>query len=72
MPDKELSLCQMLSEEDCINTMLGNACPESCEVCLYRERFNQDDCNWTPQPTDKQYQHWLTRDKLPCEYANPL
>jgi hypothetical protein len=71
MPDR-LSPCQKLSIEDCTNTKIGNACPQNCEVCLYRERFYRDDCNWTPEPTDKQYNHWLNRDCLPCEYVKPL
>ena len=62
MPDTELSPCKALCAEDCITTIDYDGCPDSCEVCLYWERWNRNDCQWTPTETDKQYQHWLTRE----------
>jgi len=47
----ELSICQMLSESDCIAALASGTCPneDTCKGCLYRERFDRDDANWTPK-----------------------
>ena len=64
-----LSPCRALCAEDCILTIAGDACPDSCDVCLYWERWVRNACQWTPQPSDKQYQHWNTRGDLPCNLS---
>jgi len=66
-----LSQCQLLCIEDCAKAIINaenpdglsivGKCPRDCSICLYAERFERDDTNWIPQPTDPQYHHWLTR-----------
>ena len=69
------SLCQKWCVKDChiarheVERLLdpmeppsvAGKCPLDCDICLYSERHKRDDTNWIPQPTDKQFQHWLTR-----------
>ena len=69
------SLCQKWCVEQChiarqeIERLLdpmeppsvAGKCPLNCDICLYSERHKRDDANWIPQPTDKQFQHWLIR-----------
>jgi len=57
-----LSPCQALCAEDCITVIEHKACPKSCEVCLYWERWLRNDCQWQPTPEDKQYKHAITRE----------
>lgn len=75
MHTKDESLCQKWCVEDCRVArqeverlydptevpMVTGKCPLDCNICLYLERHKRDDANWIPQPTDKQYQHWETR-----------
>jgi hypothetical protein len=67
----ELSPCQRLSLEDCNKAKqnlrtpdklsIAGKCPKDCSICLYKERYQRNDCQWIPQPSDKQYPHWLNR-----------
>jgi len=62
MPDDEFSPCRALCAEDCFLTLSHNACPDSCEVCLYWERWLRNDCQWVPQSNEMQYQHYEIRE----------
>ncbi len=65
------SPCQKLCNEDCKKAKanllnpdklsIAGKCPKDCFICLYMERYKRDDCQWIPQPTDKQYHHYVTR-----------
>lgn len=61
-PENLLSPCRALCAEDCITVIEHNACPDSCDVCLYWQRWLRNDCQWIPNKADKSYQHWLNRE----------
>jgi len=68
---KDASPCQRLCAEDCRKARsnlviedklsIAGICPKHCNACLYMGRFQQDDVNWTPQPSDPQYYHSIAR-----------
>ena len=60
--EDEFSPCRALCAEDCWKSLIRNACPDSCDVCLYWERWLRNDCQWNPCPGDKCYNHYTTRE----------
>ena len=53
-----LSLCQIVADGDCIQSMELGTCPidlgimEACEKCIHRQRFERDNANWLPEGKD--------------------
>ncbi len=53
-----LSICQIVADGDCIQSMEMGTCPmdleimETCEECIHRQRFDRDDANWLPEGKD--------------------
>ena len=53
-----LSICQIVVDGDCIQSMELGTCPidlgimETCERCIHRQRFDRDDANWLPEGKD--------------------
>lgn len=53
-----LSICQIVADGDCIQSVGLGTCPidleimKTCEGCIHRQRFNRDDANWLPESKD--------------------
>lgn len=53
-----LSICQLVADGDCIQSMGLGTCPidlgimKTCEECIHRQRFDRDDVTWLPEGKD--------------------